>query len=104
MPLEMSHDQPTLLFRRAAFEQHGLTRAQFDDQFGLTPDEFRVEGELIAVGPLPSGTDVSDLISDLEVRGLVYFDDFFDLSGNWPEWLNVFAMAARPSGEIPRER
>jgi hypothetical protein len=104
MPLEISHDQPTLLFRRAAFEQYGLTRAQFDDEFGLTSDEFRVEADLVAVGPLPPGTDVSDLISDLEARGLVYFDDFFDLSGNWPEWLNVFAMAARPSGASPRER
>ena len=104
MPLEISHHQPTLLFRRAAFEQHGLTRAEFDDHFGLTADEFRVEADLVAVGPLPPGTDVSDLISDLEARGLVYFDDFFDLSGNWPEWLNVFAMAARSSGAPPSER
>jgi hypothetical protein len=28
----------------------------------------------------------------LERVGLVYFDDFFDLSGNWPEWLKVFVM------------
>ncbi len=96
MPLEIPRDQATLLLRRAAFEQHGLTRAQFDQPFGLTPDEFRVEGELVAIGPLPSGIDVSDLIADLEATGLVYFDDFFDLSGNWPSWLNVFAMAARP--------
>lgn len=95
MPLEISHDQPTLLLRRAAFEQHGLTRGQFDERLGLTADEFRVEGDLIAVA-LPSGTDVSDLMDDLEAKGLVYFDDLFDLSGNWPEWLKVFAMAARP--------
>jgi len=31
----------------------------------------------------------------MESRGLVYFDDFFDLSGRWPEWLLVYAMAQR---------
>lgn len=92
--LEIPHDQPTLLLRRAAFELHGLTRGQFDERFGLTADEFSVEGDLITIA-LPLGTDVSDLINDLEVKGLIYFDDFFDLSGNWPEWLKVFAMAAR---------
>jgi len=23
----------------------------------------------------------------------VYFDDFFDLSGNWPEWLTIYTRA-----------
>ena len=35
------------------------------------------------------------LIAAFEAAGLSYFEDFFDLSGNWPEWLNVFAMAER---------
>ena len=26
--------------------------------------------------------------------GLTYFDDFFELSGNWPEWLKLFATGA----------
>jgi len=30
--------------------------------------------------------------AELETRGLVYFDDFFELSGNWPSWLSIFAM------------
>ena len=42
----------TLLFQKAAFERAGLTRAAFDEWLNLTPDEFRVEGELIAVGPV----------------------------------------------------
>jgi len=29
------------------------------------------------------------LLGDLEQLGLVYYDDFFELSGNWPEWLHV---------------
>jgi hypothetical protein len=31
----------------------------------------------------------------LESLGLVYFDDFFELSGNWPAWLNVFVAITR---------
>jgi hypothetical protein len=34
-------------------------------------------------------------VTALEERGLVYFDDFFELSGNWPEWLAVWATAER---------
>lgn len=95
MPIDLGHDYPTLLIRRAAFERHGLTRAYFDERLGLTADEFRVEGDLIAVGPLPPQADVADLVAELEDRGLVYFDDFFDFSGTWPPWLKVFAMAGR---------
>ena len=40
---------------------------------------------------------VSDLIAQLEDAGLVYFDDFFELSGNWPEWLQLFASGSRTS-------
>ena len=25
--------------------------------------------------------------------GLTYFEDFFELSGNWPEWLRLFVVA-----------
>lgn len=95
MPIELPHEQPAILIRRAAFEARGLTRAVFDELLGLTPDEFRVEGDLIALAPLPPGTDVAALIDHMESAGLVYFDDFFDLSGNWPSWLKVFAMSAR---------
>lgn len=98
MPIELAHSQPTLLIRRTAFEQHGLTRTLFDDRLGLTPDEFRVEGDLVVVGPIHAEGALGDMVSELEDLGLVYFDDFFDLSGNWPDWLSVYAMAARPAG------
>ena len=60
----------------------------------VTPDEFRVEGQLIAVGPLVGDSGFEALVAELEGLGLVYYDDFFELSGNWPEWLRLFAMAA----------
>jgi hypothetical protein len=98
MPIELVHSQPTLLLRRAAFEQHGLTRTFFDERLGLTSDEFRVEGDLVVVGPIHAEGALGDIVTELEDLGLVYFDDFFDLSGNWPDWLKVYAMAARPAG------
>jgi hypothetical protein len=92
MALSIDGTAPTLLIRRDAFERVGLTRQQFDDALNLTPDEFRVEGALIAVGPLVGETALGELIDALEGAGLVYFDDFFELSGNWPTWLRVFAQ------------
>ncbi len=90
MPLTLSNTAPTLLIRRSAFERVDLTRQAFDEALGLTPDEFRVEGGLIAIGPLVGESALTELIGTLEERGLVYFDDFFEMSGNWPEWLGLF--------------
>lgn len=95
MPLTLDHTAPTLLIRKAAFERVGLTRAQFDTALNLTADEFRMEGDVIAIGPLVGEDTLTDLIAQLEESGLVYFDDFFELSGNWPEWLRLFVMGAR---------
>ena len=33
-----------------------------------------------------------------ERLGLAYYDDFFELSGNWPEWLSVFAGSVGAPG------
>ena len=92
MPLAIPAGSPTLLIRREAFERAGLERAAFDARFNLTPEEFQVEGQLIAVGPLVGEETVAGLIEELEAVGLVYFDDFFELSGNWPEWLRLLVL------------
>lgn len=93
MPIRLDSTAPTLLIRKEAFERAELTRRQFDEALNLTDEEFRVEGQLIAVGPLVGEDAISGLIDVLEDAGLVYFDDFFELSGNWPEWLTVFTQA-----------
>lgn len=95
MALRIAEGAPTLFIRRAAYEASGLTRAAIDQRIGATPDEFRVDGDLVAIGPIyeSDGGSLGALIEDLEAAGLVYFDDFFELSGNWPEWLQVFAAA-----------
>ena len=92
MPLPIANSAPSLLIRRDAFERAGMTRQAFDEALGLTPEEFRMEGTLIVIGPLIGEDTLTDLIARCEDAGLVYFDDFFELSGNWPEWLALFAM------------
>lgn len=95
MPVPVATGAPTLFLRRTAYESSGLTRAAIDDRLGLTADEFRVEDDLIAIGPIyeREGNLLTDLITELESAGLVYFDDFFELSGNWPAWLRLYASS-----------
>jgi len=91
MAIAVAAGAPTLFMRRAAYESSGLTRAAIDTRLGLTPDEFRVEGDLVAIGPIYGGDAdaLAELFAELESLGLVYFDDFFELTGNWPNWLQL---------------
>lgn len=101
MPLPIPSGAPTLFIRRSAYEKSGLDRATIDERLGLTPEEFRVEGMLIAIGPIAGEDTLTDIIGELEASGLVYFEDFFELSGNWPDWLRLFCAAA-DSGQPQR--
>ncbi len=96
MPLLLSFDAPTMLILRALFERAGLVRSAIDKRFALTPDEFRVEGDIVAIGPLHADDAIIGLTEHLESLGLVYFDDFVEMTGNWPAWLGVWA-SGRPA-------
>jgi hypothetical protein len=98
MPLKLSDSRAVVLIRQSAFERNGLSRTVVDERYNLTDEEFRVEDGLIALGPLPSDDMLPELIDDLEKSGLVYFDDFFELSGNWPDWLTLYARGAKGGG------
>lgn len=100
MPLSVPSGAPTLFIRRSAYEKSGLDRASIDARLGLTPEEFRVEGTLIALGPIAGDDTLTDIIGELEASGLNYFEDFFELSGNWPDWLRIFCAAA--DGALPQ--
>jgi hypothetical protein len=93
MPLHVYAGAPTLFVRREAFERARLTRNQLDERLNLTADEFRVERDVIAIGPIHAAGDLPTLLEELERLGLVYFDDFFELSGSWPEWLRLYASS-----------
>lgn len=95
MPLELPRDSAAILIRQSAFEASGISRAAIDERYNLTAGEFRVEDGLVVVGPLLSDDALPNLINDLEQSGLAYFDDFFELSGNWPEWLTLYARSAK---------
>jgi hypothetical protein len=98
MPIQIHAGAPTLFIRRSAYERSGLVRAALDDRLGLTADEFRVEGEAVAIGPVFDAEAFSSLLGDLEQLGLSYYEDFFELSGNWPDWLSVFAGSTTAPG------
>lgn len=79
-----------LLIRRQAYERAGITRRAIDQHLNLTADEFRVEGGLVLIGPIPDDTGIRDILDELEGAGLSYFDDYFELSGNWPSWIRLY--------------
>jgi hypothetical protein len=94
MPLPVTHGVPTLFIRRAAYERAGIARATLDERLGLTDAEFQVDGELVALGPIYDVEALGTLVDELEGAGLAYYEDFFELSGSWPEWLTVLVRAA----------
>ena len=89
MPLPVTQGVPTLFIRRPAYERSGLTRVSLDERLGLTAGEFQVDGDLVALGPIYDVDALGTLVDDLERAGLVYYEDFFELSGSWPEWLEL---------------
>jgi hypothetical protein len=91
VPAIIGAGRPVVVIRRDAYEKAGLIRSTLDSRFDLTDEEFRVDGDLVIIGPLPSDDFVGPLIEYLESAGLAYFDEFFELSGNWPEWLRIYA-------------
>jgi hypothetical protein len=95
MALELAHGRAVILILQSAFDRSGISRGAIDERYNLTADEFRVEEGLVVLGPLPSDDMLPELIADLEQSGLVYFDDFFDLTGNWPEWLILYVRGAK---------
>ena len=95
MPISVPSGHPSVCIRKVAFERSGLTRAAIDARLGLTDEEFRVEGAVVCIGPIFETSALVALIAELESLGLAYFDDFFELSGNWPGWLSLFASGAQ---------
>ena len=93
-----------MVIRRAAYEGAELVRSAIDSRLGLTPEEFRVEGDLVVIGPVYDADAFAALIDDLEKLGLAFFDDYFELSGNWPAWVSVLVgPSAGPGRSKPSQ-
>lgn len=90
MPQEIPAGQSMLFIRRDAYERSGITRQSIDERLNLTAEEFRVEGGLVMIGPIPDDAELRDILDDLEEAGLVYFDEYFELTGNWPGWIRLY--------------
>jgi hypothetical protein len=101
MALLVTQGVPTLFFRRDAYERAGLTRATLDARLGLTDAEFRVEASLVAIGPIYDVDALGVLVDELEQIGLTYYDDYFELSGSWPDWLTV--LVRTPQSDDSKE-
>jgi hypothetical protein len=91
MALDVPAGQSLLFIRKDAYERSGLTREALDRRLNLTADEFRVDGGLVVIGPFPDDAEIRELLDELEEVGLRYFDEYFELSGNWPPWLRLIA-------------
>lgn len=94
MPILLTGGSPTIVVRREAFERTSLSRQAIDRTFTLTDEEFRVERELIVIGPVYDDEGLVALICAFEDAGLKHFDDFFEMSGNWPDWLALHVTSS----------
>lgn len=92
MPLPLQAGASTLIVRKDAFERSGITRAQIDLVLTLTADEFRVEKGIVAIGPIYDDEGLVALVEAFEAAGLEYDVDYCELSGGWPQWVNVLVM------------
>jgi hypothetical protein len=89
MAQEIPAGHSVLFIRRDAYERSGITREAVDRRLNLTLEEFRVDGRLVIIGPLPDDAAMRDVLDEFEAVGLSYFDDYFELSGNWPSWIHI---------------
>ena len=90
MAQEIPAGHSMLLIKRDAYERSGIRREAIDQRLNLTADEFRVDGSLVIIGPISDDTLLRDVLDDFEEAGLTYFDEYFELSGNWPEWIRIY--------------
>jgi hypothetical protein len=94
MAQEIPAGHSMLFIKRDAYERSGITRSAIDERLNLTADEFRVDGPLVIIGPLADDAALRDALDDFEEAGLAYFDEYFELSGNWPPWIRLYASGA----------
>ncbi len=66
-------------------------------------EAFDADGELLTFGPSFGQEGLEALTQRLVALGLVYFDDFFEFAGSFPEWCK-FAVALVPEPSPDKRR
>jgi hypothetical protein len=94
MAQEIPAGQSMLFIKRDAYERSGITREVIDQRLNLTAEEFRVDGRIVIIGPLPDDAALREVLDDFEEAGLAYFDEYFELSGNWPSWIRLYVSGS----------
>jgi len=79
-----------LVIRQSALDAHGVTKTQVLEALE-TSRPFAENGELLSFGPSFGQEACDEFVRRLESLGLVYFDDFFDLTLSHPDWLKFSA-------------
>jgi hypothetical protein len=47
----------------------------------------------VAIGPIYDDEGLEKLIEAFEGLGLELYDDYFEMTGNWPAWVTLFGMS-----------
>ncbi len=83
-----------LVVRRAALADRGVT---YEHLLRAMEVDARLDADadLISFGPHFGGEAGSELARRLERLGLVYADDFFELTGDFPDWCGLSGFLER---------
>jgi hypothetical protein len=83
-----------IVIRKAALEAHDLRQ---EDLFQIFEVEHPLgeDDDLISFGPSLGQETCDEFISRLQGLGLIYVDDFMDLTLDHPEWLGFSARLVR---------
>lgn len=84
-----------LVVRRAALDERGVAYAQLLNAMESEEPLDRSD-EIISFGPHFGGEAADELTSRLIALGLVYIDDFFVFSGDFPAWCRFAAALETP--------
>lgn len=79
-----------IVIRQSALTALGITRARVLEVFE-TDRPIAEDSELLSFGPSFGGEACNEFVRRLESLGLVYVDDFFDLTLSHPDWLSFSA-------------
>ena len=86
-----------IVIRQSALAARGITRARVLEVFEVD-GPMAEDSELLSFGPSFGGEACNEFVRRLESLGLVYVDEFVDLTLSHPNWL-IFSARCDASAE-----